>query len=225
MTYPRISQFLGSTIYAIAFVKSPKIAINNSFLSETMPLATIKNDKMISGLKYINLFCMQSCILKNVGNWPFYWDTLFTQKYNFLMNGSRYDQIRSTGVQKTYIIISEGISYCIDWKMAFVWLLYQPSTHKFPIYRSMIQVILSMIFRNMPINNKFLSKLILWAKECKINIWTKECKINIRGELHWFTSYEMRYSKKYGKLTIFAGTHSAPHKWQYLKNGTAYDQN
>ena len=93
----------------------------------------------------------------------FYWDTLFTQTYKYLMNGSRYDQIRSTGVQKTYITISEGISYCIDWKMAFVWLLYQPSTHKFPIYRSKMQVILSIIFQNMPIDNKFLSKLILWA--------------------------------------------------------------
>ena len=184
MTYPRICQFLGSTIYAIAFVKSPKIAINNTFLSETMPLATIKNDKIISGLKYINLFCIQSCILKNVGNWPFYWDTLFTQKCKYLMNGSRCDQIRSTGVQKTYITIREGISYCTDWKMAFVWLLNQPSTHKFPIYRSMIQVILSIIFQNMPIKNKFLSKLILWAKECKINIWAKECKINIRGKLY-----------------------------------------
>ena len=214
MTYPRICQFLGSTIYAIAFVKSPQIAIDNTFLSEMMPLATIKNDKIISGLKYINLFCIQSCILKNVGNWPFYWDTFFTQKYKYLMNGSRYDQIRSTGVQKTYtcITISEEISYCIDWKMAFVWLLCQSSTHKFQIHHSMIQVILSIIFQNMPINNKFLSKLILWAKERKINIWAKECKINIRVKLHWFTSYEMRYSKKYGKLTIFTGTHSAPHK-------------
>ena len=78
------------------------------------------------------------------------------------MNGSKYDQIRSTGVQKTYMTISEGISYCIDWKMAFVWLLYQLSTHKFPIYCSIIQVILSIIIQNMPINNKFLSRLILW---------------------------------------------------------------
>ena len=49
------------------------------------------------------------------------------------MNSSRYDQIRSTGEQKTYVTISEGISYCIDWKMAFVRLLYQPATPKFPI--------------------------------------------------------------------------------------------
>ena len=71
------------------------------------------------------------------------------------MNGSRYDQIRSSGVRKTYI------PYCTDWKMAFVWLLYQPSTHKFQIYCGIIPVIIPMKFLKMPQNNKFLSKLIL----------------------------------------------------------------
>ena len=61
-----------------------------------------------------------------------------TQKYQYPMNGSIYDQIRSTSLRKTYIIISEGISHCIHWKMAFVWLLYQPSTPKFTIYHSII---------------------------------------------------------------------------------------
>ena len=79
------------------------------------------------------------------------------------MNGSRYDQIRSTGVQKTYITISEGISYCIDWKIAFVWLLYQPST---PKIHNLLQYNTSNFINEIPkhaINNTFPSKLVLWA--------------------------------------------------------------
>ena len=150
-----------STIYAIFFMKSPNVAISNTFLSKLMPWATIKNDKIISGVKYINSFCIESCILKHVWNWPLSLE--HTQKYQYLMNGSRYDQIRSSGVWKTYITISEGIPYCTDWKMAFVWLLYQPSTHKFQIYCGIIPVIIPMKFLKMPQNNKFLSKLILWG--------------------------------------------------------------
>ena len=103
---------------------------------------------MISGVKYINSFRIQSYILKEYQKWTVLTGAHFvTQKYQYLMNDNRYDQIRSTGVQKTNRTISEGISYGIDWKMAFVWLLYQPSTPKFPIYHSIIQTILSVKFQ------------------------------------------------------------------------------
>ena len=118
----------------------------------------MKSDKMISGIKCINSLRIQACILRNVRNWLFSLGHFVTQKYQYLMNGSRYDQIRSTGLQKTYINISEEISYCIDWKIVFVWLFTNPT----PTHRTMIQAILLMKFQSMPINNTLLSKLIIW---------------------------------------------------------------
>ena len=51
-----------------------------------------------------------------------------TQKYQYLRNNSRYDKIWSTGVQKIYVAISEGISDCIDWN----WHLCDYFTHPLP---------------------------------------------------------------------------------------------
>ena len=145
-------------------MKSQNTVINNTFQSTQMPWTTIKNEKIISGVKYINSLRIQSCILKKCRKLAFFAGTHFvTQKYQYLMNGNRYDQIRSLCVQKTYITISEWISYYIDWKMAFVCLLYQPSAPKLRVYCNIIQAILSMKFQNIPMNNTFLSELMTWA--------------------------------------------------------------
>ena len=130
---PQNSSISWSTIYAISLMKSQNIAINNTFLSEQMSWTTIKNDKMISGIKYINSLCIQSCILKNVRHLPFSLGHTLSLKGISILWTAIDMKIRSTDVQKTYVTISEGIAHCIDWKMAFVWLLNQHSTPKFPI--------------------------------------------------------------------------------------------
>ena len=93
----------------------------------------------------------------------FRWDTLCHSKESISYERQQNDQIRSLCVQKTYITISEWISYYIDWKMAFVCLLYQPSAPKLRVYCNIIQAILSMKFQNIPMNNTFLSELMTWA--------------------------------------------------------------
>ena len=96
------------------------------------------------------------------------------------MNDSRYDKIPSTSVQITIVTINERFSYCVDLKMAFVWLLDQPSTPQLPIDHSLIQGILSMKFQNMPLE-------ITHFYQNDTLSYSEECNINIRGKLHCFT--------------------------------------